>query len=527
MKLRLFFLYAALLATLSSYSQDKLLKSITIEESEKYMKYLSSDALEGRRTGNEGNTAAAAYISSAALDMGLEPLPGQKDLFQPLKYLRVTTIPGESGMTVTDSSGNTLRTFEVVPVIPANDSINISGDVVFAGYGYVNTEKKYNDFAGMSLKGRIVIVMTRTPDLPGNGMPLSSDSISVTKEAGKLSWMMLQQAKAILYVPDPALGSDFSPDMMSMGGSNSLIPLFKKQLFSLNINAYMITREAADMMLGRANLTLAKLQDSIASIKKPVSFVIPDLKGVVSIKVTKDTVISSNIVGYVEGSDPVLKDECVIYTAHYDHVGKDASGIIFNGANDNASGSVGLLNIAQAFSTLKKKPLRSLVFLWTTGEEEGLHGSSYYVDNPLFPIEKTVADINFDMIARSRRETDIGASLSGEIDITGRDTIKIITGGDTPDLFDIAKDACAESGISVIDEGKGIHFSGSDHFPFYRKGIPVVFFFSGLHKDYHRPTDDYEFIDFDKLVKVSKAGFITGYNIASAPERPVIVSQEK
>ena len=527
MKLRLFFLFATLLATVSTFSQEKALKSITREESEKHMKYLSSDALEGRRTGSEGNTAAAAYISSAALEMGLKPLPGHNDLLQSLEYLRVTAIPGESGMTMTDSAGNALHTFEVVPVMPPNDNISISGDVVFAGYGYVNTEQKYNDFAGMSLKGRIVIVMTRTPDLQGNGMPLSSDSISEMKEAGKLSWMMLQQAKAIFYVADPALGSDFSSAIISMGGSNSLVPLFKKQFFSFNINAYKITREAADMMLGRANLTLAKLQDSIASIKKPVSFVIPDLKAEISLKVAKDTVISSNIIAYVEGSDPVLKEECVIYTAHYDHVGKGASGDIFNGANDNASGSVGLLNIAHAFSTLKEKPLRSVVFLWTTGEEEGLHGSSYYVDNPLFPIEKTVADINLDMIARSRRETDIGVSLSGEIDITGLDTIKIISGGDTPVIVDVAKDACTKSGISVIDEGKGLHFSGSDHFPFYRKGIPVVFFFSGLHKDYHQPTDDFELIDFDKLVKVSKAGFLTGYNIASTPEKPVIVKLEK
>ena len=167
-----------------------------------------------------------------------------------------------------------------------------------------------------------------------------------------------------------------------------------------------------------------------------------------TINVAKDTVTSSNVIGYIEGSDPVLKNECVIYTAHYDHVGKNSSGNIFNGANDNASGSVGLLNVARAFTSLKKKPPRSIVFLWTTGEEEGLHGSTYYVDNPLFPLEKTVADINFDMIGRSRRETDAGASLSGGIDITGRDTIKIISGGDTPGFVDIAKEACATVGYS-------------------------------------------------------------------------------
>ncbi len=527
MKPKPIFLLVALLATVLSFSQEKALNSITTEASEKDMKYLSGDALEGRRTGSEGNISAAAYISSAALEMGLKPLPGHDDLFQPLEYLRITPLPGESMMTMADSTGNSFHSSEVFPLMAPADNVNLNCEVVFAGYGYINTTEKYNDFAGISLNGRAVIVMTRNPDLQGSGMPSSADSVDEMTEARKLPWIMMQQAKAIFFVADPALGSDISPDAIPLGSSYQLVPLFKTKFFSFNINAYTITREAADLMLGRANLTLAKLQDSIASVKKPVSFVIPDLKAEISIKVAKDTVISSNIIGYIEGSDSVLRNECVIYTAHYDHVGKDARGNIYNGANDNASGSVGLLNVARAFSSLKKKPLRSVVFLWTTGEEEGLHGSSYYVENPLFPLDKTVADINFDMIGRSRRVTDTGASLTGEIDITGSDTIKVISGGDTPGLMDIAKNTGILSGISVIDEGKGTHFSGSDHYPFYRKGIPVLFFFTGLHKDYHKQTDDFEFIDFDKLVRVSKAGFLTGYQVASTPERPVIVKPKK
>jgi hypothetical protein len=526
MKVKLILFLAALLVASSSYSQDKALKSITRDEAEKHMKYLSSDALEGRRTGSEGNNAAAAYISAAAVKMGVRPLPGQENLFQSLEYLRVITIPGESMIAITDSAGNPFHTSQITAIMAPGDSVSFSGDVVFAGYGYMNTEEKYNDFSGLSLKGRTVIVMTRNPDLKGNGLPSPEDGISEMTEARKLSLAMLQQAKAVFFVADPALGNDISSDLIPMGSSYQLKPLFRKQ-FSFNLNAYVITMEVADLMLGKANLTLKQLQDSIAMVKKPVSFVIPDLKAEVTINVAKDTVSSSNVIGYIEGSDPVLKKECVIYTAHYDHVGKNSSGKIFNGANDNASGSVGLLNVARAFTSLNRKPPRSIVFLWTTGEEEGLHGSTYYIDNPLFPLDKTVADINFDMIGRSRLETDTGSSLSGEIDITGRDTIKIISGGDTPGFLDLAKEACAQAGITVIDEGKGEHFSGSDHFPFYRKGIPALFFFTGLHKDYHRETDDFEFIDFDKLVKVSKAGFLTGFKVASTPERPQIVKPEK
>ncbi len=518
MRLKPAIVAAALLATLPVYSQKEALKAITIKNSEAYMMYLSSDDLEGRRTGSDGNSAAAEYIKAEALKLGLKPLPGNDDLFQPLRYLKTNIVPGESQITLQDSSSGFTGSAEIMPLMPPGDTVSLDGEVVFAGYGYMNTAEKYNDLAGISIKDRIVMVMTRVPEIKGNGMPAPGSGISEMTEARKLPMIMLQQAKAILFVADPALGSDISSDLLSMGSTYQLTPLFRKQVFSFSVNAYAITTETADRILGNTGLTLKKLQDSIAISRRPASFIIPTLRTHIAVNVVKDTVTSNNIIGYIEGSDPVMKDEAVIYTAHYDHVGKDASGNVFNGANDNASGSVGLLNIAAAYSALNRKPARSAIFLWATGEEEGLHGSTYYTENSSFPLNKTVAAINFDMIGRSRRDTDVGASLSGEIDITGKDTIKVIHGADCPELVSLASQACRESGVYPIDEGKGTHFSGSDHYPFFRKKIPVLFFFTGLHKDYHRQTDDYEFIDFDKLVKVSKSGFLTGYRVSNDPD---------
>ncbi len=518
MRLNPLIVAAALLAALPSYPQKEALKAITLENSEAYMKFLSSDNLEGRRTGSEGNNAAAEFIKAEALKLGLRPLPGQDDLFQQLRYLKIDIVPGESRITLSDSCSGHILSAGIMPLMPPSDTVSLDGEVVFGGYGYMNSEEKYNDLAGISLKDKIVIIMTRMPEIKGNGMPAPGTGISELTEVRKLPLIMLQQARAILFVADPALGNDISSDLLSMGSSYQLTPLFRKQIFSYSLNAYAITTETANQMLSGSGLTLKKLQDSIASSRKPASFIIPNLRTHISVNVVKDTVTSNNIIGYIEGSDPILKKEAVIFTAHYDHVGKDASGNIYNGANDNASGSVGLLNIASAFSSLRRKPARSAIFLWTTGEEEGLHGSTYYTENPPYPLEKTVAAINFDMIARSRRDTDVGASLTGEIDITGPDTIKVIHGTESPELVSIATRACEESGIFPIDEGKGTHFSGSDHYPFYRKKIPVLFFFTGLHKDYHNQTDDYEFIDFDKLVSVSKAGFVTGYRVAMQPD---------
>lgn len=511
---------AALMAAVPVFSQKQALEVITRERSEEYMRYLSSDSLEGRRTGSEGNNAAAAWISSRALETGVRPLPGHDNLFQPLEYLRVTPIKEESSVTLCDSTGTLLHTTAALPIMAPGDNVDVSGEVVFAGYGYMNSEEKYNDFADISLNNRIVIIMTRNPDLRGSGMPDPGRGINEMTEARKLPMIMMQKAKAIFYVADPALGGDLPSDLLSMGGSYQLKPLFRKQLFSFSLNAYTISTATADIMLARAGLTLEKLQDSIAMTGRPVSFIIPDLTASVRINVVKDTVTSNNIIGYMEGSDPFLREEAVLFSAHYDHVGKDFAGNIYNGANDNASGSVGLLNIASAFASMEKRPGRSLIFFWTTGEEEGLHGSSYYAENPLWPLDKTVAAINFDMIGRSKRETDIGASANGRYDITGTDTIKVISGADCRRLVSLAGECCNASGIHMINEGKGDHFSGSDHYPFFRKGIPVLFFFTGLHTDYHKPTDDLEFIDFDKLIKVSRAGFLTGYKVANASERP-------
>ena len=519
MKLKPLIVTAALIAAIPAYSQEKSLRVITRGESEKHMKYLSSDNLEGRRTGSEGSSAAAEYISSTALKMGLKPLPGQDDLFQPLEYLRVTPVPGESIMTLKDSTGTILHSAGVTPLMPPNDNVSLNGEIVFGGYGYMNSEEKYNDFAGISVNDRIVIIMTRSPELRGTGLPASATGINEMVEVRKLPMIMLQKARAVFFVADPAMGTDISADLLSMGSSYQLIPLFKQQIFNFTLNAYAISMETADILLSRSGVTLKQMQDSIAKSRKPASFIVPGVQAGIQINVTRDTVISPNIIAYIEGSDPVLKDEAVMYTAHYDHVGRDISGNIYNGANDNASGSVGLLNIASAFAALDRKPARSVIFFWTTGEEEGLHGSTYYTENPVWPLEKTVAAINFDMIGRSRSDTDTGASLNGQYDITGRDTIKVISGADCRELVSLAGDACTESGIYMIDEGKGTHFSGSDHYPFFRKGIPVLFFFTGLHRDYHKPSDDFEFIDFDKLLKVSQAGFLTGYDVAVSPQR--------
>ncbi len=511
-------LAAGMVAAVPAFAQQPGLEAITPERSMAHMRYLSSDELEGRRTGSEGNHAAARYIRDEALRLGLTPLPGEEELFHPLQYIRVTTVPEKSSVTLRDTMNNIAGSAALTPLLPPADSVRVDGELLFAGYGYVNSGEQYNDFAGVSAREKIVMIMTRTPAPEGTRRPAPGSAIDPVTEVRKVPMILLQQAKAILYVADPDLGHDISADLLAMGSAYSLIPLFRKQLYTFSPNIYAVTTETANRMLSCSGVTLSQLQDSIASLGRPVSFTVPSVNLLITAGVEKDTVTSNNIIGYIEGSDPALKDEAVMFIAHYDHLGTDVSGNIYNGANDNASGSVGLLNIASAFAALGVKPARSAIFFWSTGEEEGLHGSSHYTANPLFPLKKTVAVLNFDMIGRSRLESDTTISISGKPDITGHDTIRVVHDKGSPWLLSLAAGACYETGIHPVEEGKGTNFSGSDHYPFFRKNVPVLLFFTGLHSDYHRPTDRYDLIDFEKLVKVSKAGFLTGYRIASLPD---------
>ncbi len=225
-----------------------------------------------------------------------------------------------------------------------------------------------------------------------------------------------------------------------------------------------------------------------------------------------------NVFGIIEGSDPVLKDEVVIYLAHYDHVGTDGEGGVYNGADDNASGTVALIEIAEAFMKEKKRPARSIGFLWVSAEEIGLFGSKYFADHPLVPTEKTAAVINLDMVGRTRTLEDVNSSRSN-LTIAGGDTVKVIGGLQSSVLMQINRETLEEMGLTGNyhyndREHPQRYFYRSDHINFARKDIPVLFYSTGTHNDYHTVSDVEERIDYDKFLKMSRFSFKVGYNVA-------------
>jgi len=218
------------------------------------------------------------------------------------------------------------------------------------------------------------------------------------------------------------------------------------------------------------------------------------------------------------GSDPVLKNEVVIYVAHFDHLGTDGRGGVFNGADDNASGTVALIEIAEAFMKEKKRPGRSVGFLWVSAEEIGLFGSQYFAGNPLIPTGKTSAVINLDMLGRTKTVEDETCSMQG-LTIMGGDTVKVIGGLQSVVLMDINKKTLEEMDMygnyTYNDpDHPDRYFYRSDHISFARKDIPVLFYSTGTHRDYHQVTDIEERIDYNKFLKMTRFCYKVGLNVA-------------
>jgi Zn-dependent M28 family amino/carboxypeptidase len=255
----------------------------------------------------------------------------------------------------------------------------------------------------------------------------------------------------------------------------------------------------AQSLLGENN-SLRRLQEEIDKTLKPRSFALAGKKIFLEIQFESKAVDAHNIVAKVEGSDPELKEEVVIVGAHYDHEGKDNHGDVYPGANDNASGSAAVLELARAFRELEPKPKRTILFILFTAEEKGLLGARYYVDNPLFPLDKTLAMIDLDMIGRNNV-----------------DQLSVVGKYQYPQLYRIAEVINQNTANFELNSNVDAFIRNSDHFPFMRKKIPSLFFNSGEHEDLHTPRDTVGLIDAEKAEKATQLVFLSLWEIANLP----------
>lgn len=478
---------------------QKYAATITEADLNESLTILASDALEGRETGTRGQKMAAAFIANYFRELGLVA-PVNGSYYQPVNLYSAT--PGTIYVKCGDEVFTNFK--DVIYYGSADSGGEVLLDAVFVGKG---TE---GDYAGLSVKDKAVVLYTES--LSFSVMSALRKPIALARERGATMVFIVSSTK-------PEDFATFASQLQSWLSEGSL-SLDIPEATGANNGIFLIDQRVAEKIL---NTTFAKLTKAAAESPKTKS--LPKLKpGKLSYQVSMDvkTVNTENILGYLEGSDK--KDELVIITAHYDHIGISghASGDkINNGADDDGSGTVAVLEMAQAFAQAKKEgngPRRSILFMTVTGEEQGLFGSQYYVEHPVFPLANTVADLNIDMIGRRDGEHSgkpdyvyvIGSDkLSSELHEINERNNTIYT--------KLAFD------YTYNDEDHPTNlYKRSDHWNFAKNGIPIIFFFDGIHEDYHKVSDEVSKIEFDLLAKRAKSLFYTAWELANRNTRIVV-----
>ncbi|MBI3404555.1 MAG: M28 family peptidase [Acidobacteria bacterium] len=467
-----------------------------------HITFLASDAMRGRGTGTPENNRAARYVADEFKKDGLQPLAG-KSFFQKFTVTMDAKIGKGNSLTVTTSTGTqTLQmTKDYVP-LALSESGSAKMGLVFAGYGITSTAHHYDDYQNLDVKGKAVIVLKHEPQ--ENDEKSVFDGKQFTSHAevsNKVLNALSHGARAMILVNDPVPHVGEEDVLTKFGG--------RDQASILLIHA---TRAQVDRWMGTSGKTLADLQKAIDAGPAPQSFAIPQAQIDLHVAIQRIKGETQNVVGFLKGTDPKLSEEAVIIGAHYDHLGlgkqggslaPDSVGQVHHGADDNASGTAAIMEIARVLATRRSELKRSVIFLAFSGEEFGLLGSREYVKAPLWPLERTAAMVNLDMVGRPR---------DGKITVGGAGT----SAGFKEMLGRI------NSGKMTLAYSESASGS-SDHQSFYEKNVPVLFFFSGLHSDYHKPSDTADKILYPEEAKVAELAMATVETLANSADRPQFV----
>jgi hypothetical protein len=475
-------LFATIVRAQEMTTPDAYANAITSGDLRTHLYRVASKEFEGRETGTEGQRKAAAYIEEQFRSLGL--LPGNKTGFQ-LYYPLFQDTSIKASIQI---NGQVFHLYEDLSVISGiNHTATLYGaEVVFAGYGISDSSR--DDYKGLDVKGKIVLALN---GLPAGARPLPGRRGSLIKQ----ETAQRNGAAALLIIQ-----TGF-PQKNYTGRGSVYIDGFKKNILP---NTFYVSEKIAAAIMGD-DYSSAR-SGSITTRSYPAEVVLEFNKAVTLGQ-------SSDVLGLLEGSD--LKDQYVVISAHYDHLGKRDS-VIYYGADDDGSGTVSVLQLAKAFARAKaegKGPRRSILFLANSGEEKGLWGSEYYSEHPVYPLAQTTVDLNIDMIGRIDPNRKNGDSTN-YVYVVGDDKL-------SSDLKPISESQNARHTKLELDykfndpsDPERIYYR-SDHYNFARKGVPIIFYFDGIHKDYHRPTDTPDKINYDLMAKRARLVFYTAWEMAN------------
>ena len=502
--------------------------------------FLAGDEMGGRLAGSPQGRVASAFIKSRFERLGLTPVGDGGSYYQQFNVVQVEV--GENNrLVVAHDRGVMLSRERGQDFYPLRESGAgmTDGDVVFAGFGISAPELGHDDYRGVA--GRIVLIVDHEP---AESDPASPFDGLVTSEASavyrKLAAAETAGALAVLLVTDvhnhpgsanfSAQAEGYWPSTARRGGRYTL----ESRLDRISIPAVRISTALAENLVAGTGRTLEELSRSAEAAGGIEPVALPGVAVDISTDVRRETHTARNVVGLVEGSDPELKDEWVIICAHFDHDGTDGA-VIYNGADDDGSGTVGLIEIAEAYQEAARRgegPRRSVLIAAWDFEEKGLLGAWAYVANPLHPLEQTVAVLNMDMIGRNEEVVVGGGNRFRGLDIqsgeSNANAINIMGTTRSSDLRSEVEQANEFAGLEMrfrYDNHPIQLLRRSDHWPFMQVGVPALFYHTGLHPDYHRQDDVPERINYEKLEKVVRLVYQTSWSLARRPVGPARISQ--
>jgi hypothetical protein len=509
----------------ASVTTQRGIDTISAEQIKDYLTFIASDEMEGRDTPSRGLDTTAKFLAMNLARWGFKPAGDEGSFFQRIDLRRDRA---DGGQTNVDYSGRTL--VAGTDYIPVGGSGNVSGQLVFAGNGWFVKSKEMDAYKGIDPTGRIAVVFG-TPNASPRGVARADFGKQGEDYMNPSDYARSKGVVGLIYVPDFQYFANWQRNRQRiMERGSTVVAKFTPQTTS-PLPSIVISPETANTLFAgeRANASgIFSAAYGSATTTLPASFLMGDQKKItMSVANNSETVPTQNVVAVWEGSDPVLKAEYVALGAHYDHVGSGCPPVgtdtICNGADDDGSGTTALLSMAEALAKAPTRPKRSVLFVWHCGEEKGLWGSRYFTEYPTVPLNQIVAQLNIDMIGRSKKEGDTNPRNA---ELTGPDAVYVI--GSTMMSTELGElvNTVNKSFLNITfdtryDDPKDPNrfFYRSDHYNYARKGIPIIFFFDGVHEDYHRAGDSPDKIDYQKMEKITRTVYMTLWEIANRPAR--------
>lgn len=516
-----------------SSDEKKAAQGITAKQLSDYLYFVASDEMEGRDTPSRGLDTTAKFIGMNLSRWGFKPAGDDGTFYQKMALRRDAVDPVATSVKIGDA-----------PFVYGEDAARVSGStpisapVVFAGNGWMIKSKNLNPYANIDVKGKLIAVYGEGQlsgrflvPLPAGVTPADvPNATRGTDWADAATYARANGAAGVLILPSKFLNENWSAVTANFGRSRLVVDKLARAAAAPQPGQPAVTTLFASTKLANAlfagesgNPLMGATNSFELNSSKIFNF---------SIGTKAEMVWTQNVVALWEGSDPVLKNEMVAIGAHYDHVGMQpnaAGDKIWNGADDDGSGTVAVLGIAEALAKVAKRPKRSILFVWHCGEEKGLWGSEYFNKFPTVNIKNVVAQLNIDMIGRSKKA---GNTEPRDKDLTGEDAIYVIGKDMMSSTLGAVVDGTNKAYLNMgydtrYDDPKDTNrfFFRSDHFNYAVNGIPIAFWFDGVHVDYHGAGDTADKIDYVKMEKVTRTIFLTMLELAALKDRPKVDKQ--